>query len=565
MIKKHPAYRYACDVIRGKVIAPKYVKIQCEKFKTIADGESDKYIIDEDIVGVIDDILSLLVVPKGLKAGSTIAEVTVGFQWLLYVAVLCTVHRENKSKRRYETALLEICRKNGKTFVVAVIFVLLLILEPQYSKFYSVAPDGSLSREVQEAIKEIIASSVVLSGDKERGINAKFKVTRDYIQYIGNSNKYIPLNYSNSRMDGKLPNVFLADEVGALPNNYAIEAMRSGQLTILNKLGCVISTKYPTIDNPFESEVSNAKKVLDGIIEDDTVFALLYEPDNTEKDAWMNDDTVLEHSNPLALDIPEIMESLYKKRQSAIENPSKRENFVTKHCNIIYQGEGTETYIPVSDVQDCKVESIDWTGREVYIGVDLAMTNDNCAVAMVANDSGKILAEVVAFIPEGRIEEKSKNERLDYHRLSKSRNCIACGDKTVDYAVIEKFVFEIEDKYNVKILGIGFDRYNALSSAQKWDSLYNTVEVKQHPGVMHPPTKLLQEKITNGEFAYESNPLLEINFQNAKCTYDTYLNRFVSKKKSNGKVDMVVALIIATYMLNENEYLNEDGDWGACY
>ena len=61
-------------------------------------------------------------------------------------------------------------------------------------------------------------------------------------------------------MDGKLPNVFLADEVGALPNSYAIEAMRSGQLNILNKLGCIISTKYPTANNPFEDEVNATYK-----------------------------------------------------------------------------------------------------------------------------------------------------------------------------------------------------------------------------------------------------------------------------------------------------------------
>ncbi|MDR2073769.1 MAG: hypothetical protein LBP36_00100 [Oscillospiraceae bacterium] len=44
---------------------------------------------------------------------------------------------------------------------------------------------------------------------------------------------------------GRMPNVFLADEVGDLPNNYAVESMRSSQINILNKLGCVISTKYP--------------------------------------------------------------------------------------------------------------------------------------------------------------------------------------------------------------------------------------------------------------------------------------------------------------------------------
>ena len=100
----------------------------------------------------------------------------------------------------------------------------------------------------------------------------KFKIRRDDIQCMLNTSKFTPLNYSNSRLDGKLPSVFVVDEVGALPNNYAIEAMESGQLTVKNKLGCVISTKYPKIDNPFEDEVDYAKKVLDDLIEDESIY-----------------------------------------------------------------------------------------------------------------------------------------------------------------------------------------------------------------------------------------------------------------------------------------------------
>lgn len=44
--------------------------------------------------------------------------------------------------------------------------------------------------------------------------------------------------------------------------------------------------------------------------------------------------------------------------------------------------------------------------------------------------------------------------------------CIACGDRTVDYKVIEDFVFAIENRYDVTVMAIGYDRYNALSSAQ---------------------------------------------------------------------------------------------------
>ena len=554
-IQEHPSYGYAKDVVDNNIDAPDYVQKQCRKFIDICDGENDKYFIDTKRVIKIDAILKLLRMPKGLKINERIYDCVAGFQWLLIIAALCIMCVDNPKKRRYETVVLEIARKNGKTFIIAVLFILLFFLEPRYSYFYSVAPDGSLSREIKKALEEIIGfnNKILPLEGKDR----MFKLRRDDIEcYITNS-KYIPLNYSNSRLDGKLPNVFLVDEVGALPNSYAIEAMRSGQLTILNKLGFIISTKYPTSNNPFEDEVIYSKKVLDDLVEDEKVFALLYEPNN--KKDWATDDSILAQANPLALEIDEIMEDLLQKRQRAIEVESARENFITKHCNIIYQGLGTESYIDINKVKACKVDNIDWNGREVWLGVDLAQTNDNCAVAMAGlDDDDNILSEVIAFIPQGRIDEKNKFEHIDYRRFIEQMKCIACGDMIVDYSVIEDFVMKIEDKYGVIVKSLGYDRYNAMSSAQKWATKYTTVEVRQHSDTLHPPTKLLSEKIENGEFRYSNNTLLEINFENARCTYDTNMNRYVNKKKSNGKVDMVVALINAIYLMQQDIIFEEN-------
>lgn len=550
---EHGGYKYAQSVVKKAIPAPKYVIKQCEEFLKICNGKDERYFLDEQKLNQIDDVLKLLVMPRGLKAGNSIYECSCGYQWLLYAAALCVVHRENPNRRRYETVVLEVARKNFKTFTIATIFVLLFLLEPKFSKFYSVAPDGALSREVKTAIEEILKSSPLVYQNKG---TPRFKVLRDYIEFIPNENRYTPLNYSNSRMDGKLPNVFLADEVGALPNSYAIEAMRSGQLNILNKLGCIISTKYPTANNPFEDEVNYAKRVLDGTQADDTVFSLLYEPERTEN--WANDDMILKHANPVALEVPEIWDDLLKKRARAISVESARENFLTKHCNIIYQGAGTESFIDIKDLQRCRVNKIDWTGREVYVGVDLSMSNDNTAVAICAEENGRILADVVCFIPEGRIDEKNKFEKLDYRRFVAAGKCIACGNRTIDYGVVEDFVFSIEEEYGVTVRAIGFDRYNAISSAQKWNQRYNTVEIRQHSDTLHPPTKLLSEKITDGEFEYERNILLEINFENARCTYDTNMNRYVTKKKSQGKVDMVAALINAVYLLQQDVIFNDD-------
>ncbi len=547
------AYEYAKHCLKSKDV-PKYVRKQARVFIKVADGKDEKYFLDDNKVKQIENVLKILIMPKGLKAGKSLYEVTTQYQWLFYIAVLAIVYRDNPSKRRYETAILEICRKNFKTYTIATLFILLFLLEPKYSKFYSVAPDGSLSREVKTAIEETLRSSPLIFAHNGE---PRFRLLRDYIQFKLTESKYYPLNYSSSRLDGKLPNVFLADEVGALPNSYAIEAMRSGQLNILNKLGCIISTKYPTINNPFEDEVGYAKRVLDGIEDDETVFALLYEPDNPKN--WTTDDLILKHSNPVALEIPEIWEDLLKKRARAIAIESARENFLTKHCNIIYQGAGTEAFVDINDVQQCRVNKIDWEGRDVYLGVDLSMTNDNCAVGMVAEDEGNILADVVSFIPEGRIEEKSQFEKVDYRRFIEALKCIACGNKTVDYGVIEEYVFGIEKKYGVHVKALGYDRYNALSSAQKWENGdggrregINCIQVRQHSDTLHPPTKLLYEKIVNHEFQYEPNALLEINFENARCSFDTNYNRYVTKKKSNGKIDMVVSLINAMYLLQQD-------------
>lgn len=551
------AYQFCVDNIKKKT-TPKYVKLQMKDFMKVCDGKDEKYVISKKKLKQLENILKLLIMPKGLKAGKSLYETTCGYQWLFYTAIFCTVYRDNHEKRRYETGVLEICRKNFKTYTVSTIFIILFLTEPNFSKFYSVAPDGSLSREIKEAISETIRSSPLVYEYKN---TKRFKLLRDYIMFKPTQTKYFPLSYSTSRMDGKLPNAFCADEVGALPISYPIQAMKSGQLNVLNKLGFIISTKYPTIDNPFEDEVKYSKQVLNGVEKDETRFSLLYEPDKTK--GWETDDLIIQQANPVSLEIPEIWDDLVKKRAYAVAVESARENFVCKHCNIIYQGVGTETYIDVKDVQECKVANIDWTGRVVYVGVDLSESIDNTSVSMVSvDDDNNILADSFAFIPEGRIQEKTSSEKVNYQELIKTDKVIPCGDRVIDYSVIEDFILNLESRFGVQIQAIGYDRYNALSTAQKLENEgYNVVEIRQHSSVLHPATKRLKEKITAKEFSYTENRLLEINFQNAKCTYDTNKNLYVNKKKSNGKVDMVISLINACYLLEQDYFLNQAGDF----
>lgn len=153
-------------------------------------------------------------------------------------------------------------------------------------------------------------------------------------------------------------------------------------------------------------------------------------------------------------------------------------------------------------------------------------------------------------------------EKINYHDFIKEGKCFACGDAVVDYGFIEEIILGIEEKYGVTVMGVGYDRYNCLSTAQKLEKEgLKTVEVKQHSSVLHPATKLLREKILNREFFYLENNLLEINFQNARVVENNEKNIYLNKKKSNGKIDCVAALINAVYLLQIDIIFNPDSDW----
>lgn len=542
-IKEHKAYLYAKDVAEGKVIAGKYVILECMKFiKDIEriEDEGFKYFIDYEEVEKITKLTKLINMASGPAAGKPAHDSLAGFQWYFIINALCWKHKDNPEKRRYERSVLLIARKSGKSFLVGLIFIILLLIEPQFSEFYSVAPDRELSSIVKKELEQMIASSPYLT--------KYFETTRAETRCKVTKSKFIPLATSENRMDGRKANVYVADEVGALRNRYPIDAMQSSQMNMINRTGILISTAYESLNNPMTEEVEYCEKVLRGELEDESTFALLYKPDDPKD--WMSDKSLIE-ANPLIVDIPENYEYLVKQRKHAIAMPSSRKNFLTKHMNIFVDGDDAEVYVNSDDLKKCRMEEFDWRGREVYVGVDMALSTDNVGVTMVNYDfeEQKFYAQSWAFIPKDSVEQKSKLEKIDYWVMEQQGYAFSCGDRIVSYKFIEDFVMSLPDKYGVSIKGIGYDKWNAVSSANKWnDEGLEVIEIKQHSSTLHPATKLLKESILKEKFGYVKNRLYEINFSNAREMKDNNLNTYINKKKSVGKVDMLAATINAVVL-----------------
>ena len=201
MENKAVEYAEWCVSFSGKYV-PKYVKKQAEAWLTIYSGGDEEAYFDEKAYKKICKLEKLIIHPD---LQLPMIDCIDRYAWFLIVAVFCTKCRDGGS-RYYQTALLEIARKNRKTFTAANIFIIAMLTEPNFSRFFSVAPDLKLSKELQLAIHKILKSSPALSDDKI------FRSLRAEIRCPLTESVYTPLAYSEDKMDGKLANMFLADE-----------------------------------------------------------------------------------------------------------------------------------------------------------------------------------------------------------------------------------------------------------------------------------------------------------------------------------------------------------------
>lgn len=558
MILLDRAIRYAENVLSGKEITTWEVEAQCEIF--LDDyyenqfEEDFEFIFDEKRLLRINNILKLMNFATGHVEGKEVLENLADFQCFFLANIFGWRYKNNRKKFRYREATLYIARKNAKTALIAIVFILLMLTEQQFSEFYSICLTKELASEIKKAMSQIINASPLLKkrfkiSQTKTGV-IKCKLTESFFE---------PRVAEAGKNNSIRPSAFVSDEHANFKENSNFNAMKSGQRNVINPLLFRTTTAYAIDNSIMLEDLEYIRKVLKGSVKDRRMFALIYYA--YEENLW--NDIGLYQANPLRIE--ENYQLIREDREKARIKEDEQEEYLTKSMNHFVPENCGEEYVTEDQIKACEVEDIDWTGRDVYLGLDVAETDDNTALAMLAYDSDndEILSEVFAIIPQDKIEIKSFKEKVDYKAFIKKGNCYGCGDTVISYEFIIDLILEVEEKFNCNVIQFGYDIRNARAIAQRLDKEgMTTVEVKQHSSILHSPIKLIKEYILRKKFKYKENDLLKINFVNCRETKDTNLNKYLNKKKSIGKIDMVMSIIDAAYLLQENEMLAED-DWAV--
>ena len=552
---KDEAEKYALSVVNGKVLANKYVKLECERFLKRLQGSRDgtfEYIFNYKKVNKINSALSMLNFPTGFKTGQSILSGLHPFQFFVLHNVFCWEHRETGYALVNEI-YLEIGRKNGKTFLSSLIMIIGLIISDKFSQLYS----GAKTRQLAGLIFKEMNDTLTVSPK----IDKYFKRTKTYIKCLKTESIFSVVSSEANNSNGTRPQMFLLDEVAVQTDFSLWDALKYGQLSVRNPLSISISTAYTVEGNIFKQQCQYLKDVLEGTKENEHVFGLLFELDEEDLNDWDNPE-LWEKCSPIQMGFPEGRKTLIEECQKAKDlGGSKISEFQSKMLNMWVDDAGASSFVTLDELRKCKMkEDYNWYNREVYVGLDLSLTTDNTAVSFVTYDTTlrKYICKTMCFLPEGNRLEKERLEKVPYGRYAQQGYCICTDDsynnKVISYRMIEDYVVEIIKKYNLKVEGIVSDKYNATATLQNFEYMgFKTIFQEQSSTKIGVGVKKLQESILEERFAYEFNPLLELNMRNAMCLLDRFNNLYIDKKKSTGKIDIVDAIVNCMCKFAEDE------------
>ncbi len=548
MLLLDKALEYCEDVLKGKELAPIEVQQQCKIFLDdyyIGQYEDDfEFIFSKDKLKIINNLLKLFSYATGFIVGKQVLEGLAGFQALFLCAIFGWRYKNDINKFRYRDVVLFIPRKNSKTFIIAVVLLLLMLTEDDFSEFYSICVDRDLATEVRKAMAQLIGASDAL---KKHFFVSESKI--GIIKCLLTESFYYPRTSKANKNNAIRPCAICADEVGAFTDNANIQAMRKGQLNVRNPLMLKISTAYAESDSIMLEELDYDKKVLSGDLDNPRLFALLYYC--TREEAW--EDDAIYKSNPLRIE--ENYKEIKEDRETAKVKTSEQEEFFTKNLNIFLETNELNKYLEMTYWKKCCVDKIDFKARDVVIGVDMSVTTDLTAVGIMYREDSILYCHSHGFLPRESL--KKRRENIDYELMERQGYCDIHDGMTINYTLVEEYIRDIERKYNCTIKCIVTDPTNAKEMMERLGSDYDVFLRRQTYTELSPATKEFRKKVYDNEVKYERNSLLDWNMSNAITTVGKSDDEMLSKEdKNKQRIDMVAVLIFCFTELFEIEETN---------
>lgn len=528
---KRKALSYVNRVMSGERIAGELEKLAVQRYlDDVANATEKGFYFDEKAAKMVFAFFTLLKHFQGEWAGKEF-ELE---DWQCFIIWNIFGWKTVNGRRRFREAGIEVARKNGKTTFAAGIALYMLIMDNEpAAQVFSAAVDREQASICWTAAKAMIEQSPALQ--KVIG------TSKTSIFDVKTASFYKPLSKETKNKDGLHPHCAICDELHAWPTDDIFGLISTGMGARRNPLIFCITTAGNNMTLPYYSRRTHYVNILKGIKTEESTFCIIYSPDRG--DDWRDPITWQKAS-------PNYGISIYPEKykidlEKAINRGGTTEiEFKTKNLNMWV--DAPDVWIPDDKVLSCNLGTTDeeLIGLECYAGLDLASEVDINALALYFPE--KRAVKYHFWIPEGKVLQKE--DRVDY-RLWKEQGFIKItpGD-VIDIEYILTDIVRILEQYEIK--NIAFDpakAYNGvIQGLQKYSSYGEVLDAyRQNIMNMSEPTKRLESMIMSGQIDLMNNPVIRWMLRNVVVYRDPNDNIKLDKKRSQEKIDGVVATVNA--------------------
>lgn len=446
-------------------------------------------------------------------------------------------------------AYLSIARKNGKSAIIACLLLAHLVGPEAIENSQIVS--GANARD-QAALVFKLATKMIGFSDELKQLITILPSAKSFIGLPLNV-EYRALSAEAATTHGLSPVLIILDETGQVkgPQSDFIDALTTSQGAHDNPLLICISTQAATDADLLSIWLDDAAKGLDP-----QTVSHVY---TTPKDADLQDKESWKLSNP-ALGIFRSEDDVAQQAEQAKRMPSKENTF--RNLTLNQRVSVNSPFISLEVWKQNGAANLPFDkNTQVFGGLDLSMRTDLTALVLIGRKAGIWHTQTYVWTPEDGLADRAHKDRSPYDVWAKQGYIITTPGKTVDYEHVAKDIAEITLGLNVH--SIAFDRWHMPILRKEFADIGIDTETPAKDGgklpfvdfgqgyqSISPAMGVLEEYLLNAQVAHGMNPLLTMAAANGVVMMDPAGNRKLNKQKATGRIDPLIAMVMAFGAVN---------------
>lgn len=527
------AYQYAADIRDRKIDACRWVQLAVERWYRDLDnaGERGLY-FDENAAARVFRFFAYLKHSKGKWKGQPI----ILEPWQCFILANVFGWMRSNGRRRFTTVYEEVPRKNGKSTKIGGVGVYGTMADDEGgSEVYSAATKRDQAKIMWSEACRMVKQSPALK--------RRMKVTRTAIEHESSFSSFEPLGKDSDSADGLNVHFGLVDELHAHKDADMWDVLESAIGAREQALMWAITTAGTNKEGVCYELRDYAMRVLSsqGDEDDDSFFAIIYTIDKEDLDHW-DEERIWRKANPnygVSVNKQYFEDKIAKARMI----PSAKNNFLTKNLDVWVSV--SAPWIDVEVFKKCHkpVDRRSLKGAKCWGGLDLGAVSDLTSWALVFDIDGRPLVLTKSYLPEACISEHTRKYNQPFKQWAEAGWLEITPGNATDYAFMEHDLSELSKEFDIQ--EIAFDRWNSSQTVTNlMGDGFDMVPFGQGYGSMSQPMKDVERLVLGTNMIYES-PVLSWAVGNTVAVPDPAGNIKPAKNLSKGKIDPVVAMIMA--------------------